>query len=250
MRFKLTEKEQKARDKVCLALDVPTLDDARMLVKELHDYVRLYKIGKELFTSVGPAAIKVIQGEGGDVFLDLKFKDIPPTVRGAARAATGHGVYMFNVHATGGSEMMRAAMEGAKEGADEFGVEIPKVTAVTLLTSINQKKLNKELKVHGTPEEYVLHLAKLTERSGLDGIVCSAADLHAIRNQMRPDFMYVTPGIKAPWGRPPIGQKRISTPGNAVKDGSTILVIGRAITEAPDRVEAAHKILQDMAQFI
>lgn len=255
-KYELTENEIKARERVALALDVSSGKEALELVRNLHDLIGLYKIGKELFTSEGPPLVKVVQKEGGDVFLDLKYHDIPNTVKGASRAATKLGVYMFNVHSPGGTDMMKAAVDGVEEAVGKYRVERPKVLGVTVLTSIDQRILNEELRVSGTVEEQVLHLAKLTDEAGLDGIVCSAADLYAVRGHMKEDFMYVTPGVKGPRTKAGVDQKRVFTPGNAIEDGSTILVIGRAIRD-PQRTgkkvpydvmrQAAYEILQDMA---
>ena len=259
----LSEKEEIARSKVCLALDVSDLKEVERLVEELHELVGLYKIGMELYVSEGPKAIRTVKEAGGDVFLDLKFKDIPNTVRGAARSAAKHGVYMFNVHVDGGKKMMESALEGAREGAKIYGTRIPKVVGVTVLTSIDQETLNKELKIPGKVEDRVLHYAKLAEDAGLDGIVCAAADLLYVRPNLREDFMYITPGIKAPSGVVGVDQKRVYTPGKAIRDGASILVIGRAITKVKDEKtgqliratydqmrENALAILKDMAQYL
>lgn len=247
--MELTEKEKEARKRVCLPLDnLETVEDVKKMVEEVSPVVGLFKVGKETFTRFGPEIVKIVQGYGANVFLDLKYHDIPNTVQGAAEAATKLGVYMFNVHASGGLEMMKAAVEGVKSGVEKYGVEAPKVTAVTILTSIDQEALNNELKISGKVEEQVLNLALLAHRAGMDGIVCSAADLYAVKDELPAGFMYVTPGIKGPKTAGGADQKRVFTPGNAVKDGSTILVVGRAITKAEDRVQAGLEVLQDMAK--
>lgn len=252
--MELTQKEQQARKMVCLPLDgLATMDDVRARVEELSPVVGLFKIGKETYTRFGPEAVKVVQGYGAYVFLDLKYHDIPNTVRGASDAASKLEVYMFNVHASGGLEMMQAAVEGARAGAKKYGTEIPKIAAVTVLTSIDGEILNNQIKVPGKVEDQVLNLAQLANQAGLDGIVCSAADLYAVRDKLPDNFMYVTPGIKGP--RTPAGadQKRVFTPGNAVQDGSSILVIGRAITgpKTPEeRVQAGYEVLEDMAKHL
>jgi orotidine-5'-phosphate decarboxylase len=252
--MELNEKEKIARTKVCLPLDgLNTLDEIKERVKELSPVVGLFKIGKESFTRFGPDAIKVVHSEGGKVFLDLKYHDIPNTVFGAADAATKLGVYMFNVHASGGKEMMLAAMKGADEASKKYGVEKPKIVAVTILTSIDQKIMNNELNVSGSVEEQVLKLALLTKEAGLDGVVCSAADLYSIKDKLPNNFMFVTPGIKGVNTSAGSDQKRVFTPGNAIQDGSTILVVGRAITEPAtkeERLKAGYEILQDMAKSI
>jgi len=252
MNIILTDKEKLARERVCLPLDgLETIEDVKKRVEELSPVVGLFKIGKETFTRFGPEVVKLVQNYGSNVFLDLKYHDIPNTVRGAAEAATKLGVYMFNVHASGGLEMLKASIEGVKKGVEKYGTKAPKVTAVTVLTSLDQNVLNNQINVQGTVSEQVLRLAKLTLEAGLDGIVCSAADLYAIKDKLPNDFMYVTPGIKGPNTAAGSDQKRVFTPGNAIQDGSTILVIGRAITSqttAEDRLKAGYEVLQDMAK--
>lgn len=250
--MKISEKEKIARSKVCLPLDgLNTLKELRERVEELSPVVGLFKIGKESFTRFGPESIKAVKEAGGEVFLDLKYHDIPNTVKGAAGAATERGVFMFNVHASGGTAMMKAALDGATEMATKLGVERPKIVAVTILTSIDQKILNEELKVSGAVEDQVLNLARLAQKSGLDGIVCSAADLYAIKDRLPKEFMFVTPGIQGVNTPAGADQKRVFTPGNAIQDGATILVVGRAIT-APatkeERLQAGYDILRDMAK--
>ena len=248
----LSEKEQLARTKLCLPLDNVDLEGAQELVGKLHPYVGLFKIGFELFTKEGLNAIYAVQTEGGDVFLDLKYKDIPNTVKGAARAAASQNVDMFNLHIDGGVDMMKAAVEGVKEYAAEYNLEErPKILGVTVLTSINDDTLQNQIRVPYKVPDQVLHLARLAEQSGLDGIVCSAADLYAVRDHLRKDFMYVTPGIQAPIsGVIGADQKRVFTPYNAIKGGSSILVVGRAITKPPDgdMQKAAYEVLQDMVK--
>jgi len=249
--MELTTKEQEARKMVCLPLDgLDTIDELRARVKELSPVVGLFKVGKESYTRFGPQAIRVVQNAGANVFLDLKYHDIPNTVKGSAKAATKLGVYMFNVHASGGLEMMKAAVEGAMECAEELNVERPKIIGITVLTSIDKDILNNQLKGFGEVKEQVLNLSQLAYEAGLDGIVCSAEDLRFIKERLPKDFMYVTPGIKGPNTPAGADQKRVFTPGNAVKDGSNILVIGRAITEASDRIKAGHEVLQDMAKYL
>lgn len=277
--MKLTKKEQKARSMVCLPLDginflrekdVPENETSiESRVKELHSVVGLFKIGKETFTRFGPESIKIVDDYDADVFLDLKYHDIPQTVKGAAEAASKLGVYMFNVHASGGLDMMKAALEGVENGVKKYGERKPLIVGVTVLTSIDENILNNQLKVYGKIEDQVLNLAQLANKAGLDGIVCSAADLYFVKSKLPENFMYITPGIqgiKTPAGD---DQKRVFSPGNAVRDGSSILVIGRAITDAgnkyemkdekkvlvkkgksEDRLQAGYEILQDMARYL
>ncbi len=248
----LNEKEKQARSKVCLPLDgLDSLEEMEKRLQELSPVVGMFKIGKETFTRFGPEAVQLVRESGAEVFLDLKYHDIPNTVKGASSAATELGVYMFNIHASGGLEMMKAAVEGAKQACSKGSVRMPKILAVTVLTSIDKNIMNDELNISGDVEEHVLRLAKLANEAGLDGIVCSAADLYSISDKLPSDFMYVTPGIKGPNSAAGSDQKRVFTPGNAIQDGSTILVIGRAITghaTAEERRKAGLEVLQDMAK--
>ena len=250
----LTKKEQLARKKVCLPLDgLETLEEIKARIEELRSVVGLFKIGKESYTRFGPKVIDLVHSYGTEVFLDLKYHDIPNTVRGAADAATQLGVFMFNVHASGGKEMLIAAKEGAVAAAKKYKKRLPKIIAVTVLTSIDKKTLNSQLNIPGSIEEQVFSLAKLTNEADLDGIVCSASDLYAVKDKLPNDFMYVTPGIKGPNSQAGSDQKRVFTPGNAVEDGASILVVGRAITghDTPQkRLKAGHEVLQDMARFL
>lgn len=250
MTQELSPNEQAAREMVCLPLDgLNTLDEVRGMVEELSPYVGLFKVGKESFTRFGPAVVELVHQHGAGVFLDLKYHDIPNTVKGAARAATEMGIAIFNVHASGGAAMMSAARAGVDEAATD-GRPAPRVIAVTVLTSIDREVLNTECGVAGAVEDQVLHLAKLTDAAGLDGIVCSAADLHALAGHMRDDFLFVTPGIKGTTTPAGADQKRVLSPGRAVEAGSSLLVVGRAITGAPDRRRAALEVLQDIARVL
>ena len=257
----LNEKEELAKQKLCLPLDnLYTLDEVRARVEELHPVVGKFKVGKGSYTRFGPAAVKVVQDYGAEVFLDLKFKDIPNTVQDAADAATSLGVYMFNVHIDGGSAMLRAAVKGANEAAEKYNVQKPKVIGVTVLTSIDNNILKNELDynpsgcVFDGVQDYVFRFARLAEESGLDGIVCSANDLGSLPlNIVKKDFLYVTPGIEGPGAAAGSDQKRVSTPGQAITNGSSLLVVGRAITggKTPEeRLERGYKILQDMALYL
>lgn len=250
--IQLTEKEELAKKKLCSPLDgLQTEQEVIERVLEFKTFAGMFKIGLGSFTRFGPSIVDVLINDYGvEVFLDLKYPDIPQTVYDAACAATNLGVYMFNIHASGGLKMMEAARDGAEQESKKHGIRRPKVIGVTILTSIDQKIMNEELRIPGTVEEQVLHLAKLACKAGLDGIVCSAADLSFIKKELPEDFIYVTPGIKGP--NTPAGddQKRIATPGNAIQDGASILVVGRAITAHPtakERLEAGYEVLQDMA---
>ncbi|RZB30921.1 MAG: orotidine-5'-phosphate decarboxylase [Candidatus Argoarchaeum ethanivorans] len=244
----LNEKEEAARKMICLPLDgLKSMDEIKSRVEELNPVVGLFKIGKETFTRFGPAAVNLVQSYGSEVFLDLKYHDIPNTVRGAAVAASELGVEIFDVHASGGLEMMKAAVTGVLEADVK---KKPKVIGVTILTSIDKDVMNNQLNIPGAVDEQVLCLAKLAEEAGLSGIVCSGADLLHIRSELSADFMFVTPGIKRQGTEAGADQRRVTTPLNAVKDGSSILVIGRAITGAPDRIQACLNVIEDIARVL
>ena len=221
--------------KVIVALDYANLADAKSLVSKLNpDYCHL-KVGKELFTSTGPAFIDYLHSKHFKVFLDLKFHDIPTTVKKACEATSQLGVWMINVHASGGSSMLEAALEGINKSNQP-----PLLIAVTVLTSMNQKMLE-EIGVTTKLEDQVLRLAKLAETSGLNGIVCSAKDLEFLKNQLHKSFLYVTPGIRMT-GDASNDQVRTLTPIEAIKAGSSHLVIGRPITQSANPSEALEKI--------
>jgi orotidine-5'-phosphate decarboxylase len=242
--------EKAAREMVCLPLDgLHALDQVEALVEELSPFVGRFKVGKESFTRFGPEVVGLVRDLGAGVFLDLKYHDIPNTVQGAARAATEMGVAMFNVHAAGGMAMLAAAVAGVEE-AGPAPDKRPAVIGVTVLTSIDDTVLNQECGVPGGVEKQVLRLAKNTEAAGLDGIVCSAADLGALRGELNPDFLFVTPGIKGTTTPAGEDQRRVLSPGRAVTAGSSLLVIGRAITGAPDRRAAAIEVLKDIASVL
>jgi len=221
--------------KVIVALDYANLADANCLVSKLNPNYCHLKVGKELFTSTGPAFIDYLHSKHFKVFLDLKFHDIPTTVKKACEAASQLGVWMINVHASGGSSMLEAALEGINKSNQP-----PLLIAVTVLTSMNQKMLE-EIGVTTKLEDQVLRLAKLAETSGLNGIVCSAKDLEFLKNQLHKSFLYVTPGIRMT-GDASNDQVRTLTPIEAIKAGSSHLVIGRPITQSTNPSETLEKI--------
>ena len=231
-----------ARDKLIVALDLPSADAATRLAGKLHGHAGMFKVGSELFTAEGPVLVRYLAAAGEKVFLDLKFHDIPNTVRAAAREAALAGASMLNVHALGGLKMMEAALEGARV-ADGKPLR-PLVLAVTLLTSLERADLQ-DLGVTGSPEDVVVRLARLAQRAGLDGVVTSAREIVAVRAACRPRFIIVTPGIR-PTSAAAHDQARIATPALAIEAGADYLVVGRPITEAPDPVAAAEAIVAEM----
>ncbi len=194
------------------------------------------KVGKELFTRSGPELVRELTARGFDVFLDLKFHDIPNTVAQACRAAADLGVWMVNVHAQGGRKMMMAA----REALAEYGNERPLLIAVTILTSLGADELA-EVGLQGTPAENVLRLATLTQDCGLDGVVCSPLEAADLRQRLGGGFRLITPGVR-PAGAAQDDQRRVMTPAQAVAAGASYLVIGRPITQAPDPIAALHAI--------
>lgn len=228
-----------AKDKLIIALDVDTPTKALDLVRQLHSAAGMFKVGSQLFTSAGPQIVRDIIALGSKVFLDLKFHDIPHQVAGAARAATELGVSLFTVHASGGSEMMRRAVEAASDAGET------KVLAITVLTSIDESVLS-QIGVTSTPSDSVLRLLNLAESSGVDGIVASPQEIETIRQAVRnPNFLIVTPGIR-PSNSESEDQKRVATPAAAIAAGASYLVVGRPITGASDPLAAANEIIDEM----
>lgn len=234
-----------ARDKLIVALDFNTAEAAAHMTDKLRGHAGMFKVGMEAFTSEGPMLARYLIDSGEKVFLDLKFLDIPNTVRGACRAAAKMGVTLLTVHALGGRKMLGAAVEGAIEGASA-GRPRPLVLAVTILTSLSAEDLD-ELGISGPPESVVLRMARLAQSEGLDGVVASAKEVSALRKECGPDFVIVTPGIR-PAGAAANDQSRTATPKSALDAGADYLVIGRPITAAPDPATAAKTILEEMQE--
>lgn len=235
---------------ILVALDVESAAQAIALADQLRGSVGGFKIGKQLFTAAGPSMVRELTGRGDRVFLDLKFHDIPNTVAGAVQSAVATGAWMVNVHASGGSAMMKAAGEAARKTAESLGQAPPLVIAVTVLTSMDDAALV-EVGVGRSMLDQVVALAKLAKASGLDGVVASPQEVTAIRQACGADFQIVTPGIRplrqgsgqAADQQGKDDQARTLTPAEAMAAGSSYLVIGRPITAAPNPREAAEKIL-------
>ena len=221
--------------KVIVSLDFPTGQQALSLCEKLDPTSCKIKIGKELFTREGPSLVEKLIGNGFDVFLDLKYHDIPNTVASACRAAADLGVWMLNVHASGGRAMMEAASEAITQSSHK-----PLLIAVTVLTSMSEEDLT-ELGVDRTVDEQVLLLAGLAKSSGLDGVVCSAKEANKLSTELGKEFCLVTPGIR-PADSSKDDQKRVMTPAEALDAGSHYLVIGRPITKADDPLAALNAI--------
>jgi orotidine-5'-phosphate decarboxylase len=225
--------------RIIVALDYADAASALALAGRLDPTLCRLKVGKELFTVAGPDLVRTLVARGFDVFLDLKFHDIPNTVAAACRAAAGLGVWMMNVHASGGRRMMIAAQEALADLAQR-----PLLIAVTVLTSMSGEDLN-EVGIAAAPADQVLRLARLSKQCKLDGVVCSAQEASMLRADLGADFRLVTPGIR-PAGSDAGDQRRVMTPAEALRAGSTDLVIGRPITAAPDPLAALKQIQSEI----
>jgi len=239
-----------AQERIIVSLDVSTEKEAVELACALMDCTGFFKVGLELLSSAGVSVVRTIAGLGGKVFFDGKFNDIPNTVAGASRALTRLAVKMFDVHAMAGLEVMKSAVRASTEEASRLGIERPLILGVTVLTSIEQVAMNEQLRIPGSVVEHVVHLARLAEEAGLDGIVASPREIEAIRKSVSKEMMLVTPGIRPYWAAKQ-DQKRIMSPGEAVLKGASYLVIGRPIIKPPAEigtpVEAAKRIAGEIA---
>lgn len=222
-----------------MALDYADAKSALNLVDRLDPFLCKLKVGKELFTAAGPQLVEQLVAKNFKVFLDLKFHDIPNTVAKACEAASNLGVWMLNVHASGGSAMMQAALEGVNKSTHN-----PFLIAVTVLTSMNQASLS-EIGIDSSVENQVLKLAKLTQQAGLHGVVSSAMEVTLLKKHLKDDFLLVTPGIR-PANVNQDDQSRVVTPQDALNSGASYLVIGRPITQAPDPLKALEVILREI----
>jgi orotidine-5'-phosphate decarboxylase len=235
-------------NKIIVALDFPDATPALALVERLDPALCRLKVGKELFTVAGPELVRTLVARGFEVFLDLKFHDIPNTVAAACRAAAGLGVWMMNVHAAGGRRMLVAAREALAglppPGQGGTKPQRPLLIAVTVLTSMSAEELS-EVGVQDAPADQVLRLARLTRDCGLDGVVCSAQEAALLRAELGPGFRLVTPGIR-PAGAEAGDQRRVMTPAEALRAGASDLVIGRPITGAADPLAALKAIQSDI----
>jgi orotidine-5'-phosphate decarboxylase len=225
------------KERVIIALDVDSACAAKRIVDELYGEVGAFKIGSQLFTACGPELVRELAAAGHKIFLDLKFHDIPNTVARASAEAARLGVWMLNVHASGGGEMMRAAADAVAEFSEAEGIQKPLVIAVTVLTSAQHETLS-EIGVTSPPEEHVQRLARLAYESGVDGVVASPREVSAVREAVEKDgFLVVTPGIR-PINATGDDQKRVTTLRQAIAAGSSYVVVGRPVTGAEDRRRA------------
>jgi len=237
-----------SKDRLFVALDVERLDEADALLDRLAGEVGGCKIGNQLFTAAGPVAVEHALKRGFRVFLDLKYHDIPNTVAGAVREATRLGVFVLNVHASGGAAMLRGAAEAAARAAKDFAVTRPLVIGVTVLTSLDRRALETEVGVTGTVDAHVLRLAEHARAAGLDGCVASPREIRLLRNALGRAWVIVTPGIR-PADRAD-DQVRTATPAAAIAAGADYLVVGRPITAVPDPVAAARAIVKEIGAAV
>jgi len=233
------------RDKIILALDVDTEREAMSLVDELSDLIGIFKIGMQLFYSAGPDIVRKIAGAGHRVFVDLKFHDIPNTVQVATRAITRLGAHMLNVHVAGGPEMMRQAIKGACEEGSKSGKQPPLLLGVTVLTSISEEQLQKELKISLSMEQLVREWALMAKECGLAGVVASPREIAAVREACGPEFLIVTPGVRPAWAEKD-DQQRITTPSQAVRMGADYIVVGRPILKETNRRDATKRVIEEL----
>ncbi len=227
------------KEKIILVLDVSSREEAMKLVRPLYEHVGMFKVGMQLFTAEGPSLVREIVDLGGKVFLDLKFHDIPNTVSHGVLEAAKLGVSLMTIHAAGGRAMMETV---AKELKDKFGNRKPMVVAVTVLTSLNDTGLA-EVGIARPMTQQVVAMAKLAEECGIAGVVCSPQEIQLVRRAAGPDFKIVTPGIRMP-GQAANDQQRLATPREALTAGADYIVVGRAVTAAPDPRSALNALVE------
>lgn len=227
-----------------VALDVQTADDAERLVDELYELDLVYKVGMESLYGYGERIFSYMEARDVRHFIDAKLHDIPRTVAAGVKQLVRYGTHIVNIHALGGTGMMRAAVQASNERADELGMTRPHVLAVTVLTSMSESDLL-DVGLGGDPLENAMRLARLAKDAGCSGVVCSAHEVRDIKTALGRDFLTLTPGIR-PSGAAHGDQKRVTTPADAVRAGSDYLVVGRPIAQAPDALAAAKAILDEM----
>ena len=231
-------------DRLIVALDFPSMEQAVACVEECGEAVSHYKVGMELFYAAGAPMITYLKNQGKHIFLDLKLQDIPNTVAHALMVLSDLGADMMNVHAVGGKKMMAEAVKAVHEAAEKAGKPAPKLIAVTILTSMDDEQFA-DLNYNNTIAEQVIALAKLAKEAGMDGVVASPKEAAGIREACGPDFLIVTPGVR-PAGASLDDQSRVATPAGAFKNGSSHIVVGRPITKAENRKAAAEAIVKEI----
>ena len=245
-RLQLVRSPKTVRDRLILALDLDNLERVKKLVRLLSGEIGMFKVGKQLFLHAGPVVVKLIQEMGGEVFLDLKFHDIPTTVAKAAIEATRLGVKMLNVHASGSLEMMSRTVKEVNRVCRQEKLRRPTMLAVTVLTSLDKSDLSK-VGVGGEVVDQVVRLALLSRKAGIDGVVASPHEVAQIRAACGRRFIIVSPGIR-PRGKAKDDQSRVMTPGEAIRVGADYIVVGRPIVEAKDPLRGAREIISELEE--
>jgi len=240
----MTRPQLKPEERIILALDFPEHEIAIDWVEKLKSKIKTFKVGPILFLNSGPEGLKEFSNLGVDVFLDLKFHDIPSTVEKTARQSVRFGVKMFTIHTLGGLEMMKAVSDAVKDEAEKLSYPKPLVLGVTVLTSHDKKSLE-QIGISTSTEDTVINLAALAEKANVDGLVCSGVEVEALRKEFGDRFTLVVPGIRP--GTANHDQKRVTTPAEAVSKGADFLVIGRAITEANNPEEVVDQIVESIS---
>ncbi|MBL7068787.1 MAG: orotidine-5'-phosphate decarboxylase [Candidatus Omnitrophica bacterium] len=234
----------KLKDRIIVALDVNDAESCKALLDKLYPTIKAFKVGSQLFTAVGQEAINMIKRKGASCFLDLKFHDIPATVGKTSASATSLGADLFDMHASGGFDMMKEAVRSSEETAERLKIKKPLILGVTVLTSMDKKDLE-DLGIKRDTKDEVLFLAELAKKAGLDGVIASADETESIKKNLGKGFVVVTPGIRPSWTKK-ADQKRIATPKEAFDRGADYIVIGRAITEVEDPKAAAERIIGEI----
>ena len=242
-------KPKSAKERIILALDVDTFEEAESLVDELKDYVGFFKVGLQLYTAASSKVVSMIHNKGAKVFFDGKFHDIPNTVAKACANLVKKNITFFDVHIKGGSKMLTTTVKLAQETARHYNKQEPTILGVTLLSSFGQRTLTEELSVNLNIDDYVERLAKVAKDSGLDGVVASASEVEKIRQTCGEDFLIVCPAIRPTWSVVN-DQIRVVTPTDAIKSGIDYMVVGRPVISAPDRVEAIKMILDEIDEAL
>ncbi len=236
------------RDRIIIALDVDDKREALGIVDELKGLVGMFKIGHQLFTAHGPDIVSKVRERDCRVFLDLKYHDIPHTVAKASAEAVKLGVSVFNVHALGGFDMMKAAIESVHGECARTGMQLPLVLAVTILTSMDGTALRRDLKITRSLRREVVHLAELARRAGMSGVVASPREISLLRRAIKSPFVVLTPGIRPAWAGTD-DQKRVMTPADAVSSGADYIVIGRPVLRADSRCGAVEEIVREIREI-
>lgn len=235
------------KEKIVLALDVEKLEEAKELVSELAPYTGTFKVGLQLFMGYGLEVVNYILSKNANFFLDVKLHDIPNTVKKASENIVLNGANFFNIHCTGGLEMMKAAREGADSMAEKMNKKPPVILGVTMLTSISQEVFDKQFEINKNVSDFAIKLAHLAKEAGLDGVVASPMEVETIKKELGADFKVLCPGIRPKWSLTD-DQKRIATPSATIKRGADYIVLGRAVTKAENRIEAMEKIYEEIKE--